>query len=247
MVTTTPYDRGAPGGTLCGTATVGSIMPSSPTALVLSGSGRYADPWHPFPRTTPLLAAALADAGFDTVISDDVDGGMARLDGVDLLVVNAGDPWSDDERTTTAPEASVLGLSPALDRGMGVLAMHCAVASLRDYPAWAPAIGGMWVPNASWHPEIGDIDIAAGELPDGTTLTDFTVFDERYCRLQQFGDRTVVATHETDGERMPAAWVRTYGPARVAVDTLGHDERSYDSAGHRRLIGMLARWAAGTA
>lgn len=217
-----------------------------PTALIASGSGRYADPWHPFPRTTPLLASTLADAGFDTVISEDVDGSLGRLEGVDLLVVNAGDPWSEHD-AVAAPEASVVGLDRALERGMGVLAMHCAVASLRDYPSWAPAIGGMWVPNASWHPEIGDIDVAGGTLADGPAIEGFTVFDERYCRLQQFGDRTVVATHDTEGQRMPAAWVRTYGAARVAVDTLGHDERSYDSAGHRRLIGMLARWAAGTA
>jgi len=218
-------------------------MPSSPTALVLSGSGRYADPWHPFARTSPLLAEVLTGAGFDTAIDDDVDAAMTRLDGVDLLVVNAGDPWGHD-RSSLAPAASVAGFDRALERGIGVLAVHCAVASLRDYPSWAPAIGGMWVPQASWHPEIGDVDIATAPLPDGTTAPGFTVFDERYCRLQQFGDRIVVATHEAEGQRMPAAWVRTHGRAHVAVDTLGHDERSYGSAGHRDLIATLARWAA---
>ncbi|MCR2825879.1 ThuA domain-containing protein [Microbacterium sp. zg.Y909] len=219
---------------------------SHQTALVVSGSGRYADPWHPFPRTSPLLAEILRETGFEVRIDDDVDAAMTRLDDVDLLVVNAGDPWSDD-RDGAAPAASVDGFDHALERGMGVLAMHCAVASLRDYPSWAPASGGMWVPQASWHPEIGDVDIAGGVLPGGTVIDDFSVFDERYCRLQQLGERSVVATQVTDGERMPAAWVRTHGPARVAVDTLGHDERSYDSAGHRRLIGTLARWAAGAA
>lgn len=217
---------------------------SHQNALVVSGSGRYADPWHPFPRTSPLVAEILRDAGFHTEIDDDVDGAMTRLDRVDLLVVNAGDPWGDG-RAGSAPAASVEGFDHALERGMGVIALHCAVASLRDYPSWAPAIGGMWVPGASWHPEIGDVDIAGGGVPGGGVVEPFTVFDERYCRLQQFGERTVVATHETDGVRMPAAWVRTHGPARVAVDTLGHDERSYESDGHRRLIGTLSRWAAG--
>ncbi|MCR2813947.1 ThuA domain-containing protein [Microbacterium sp. zg.Y1084] len=217
-----------------------------PTAVIASGSGRYADPWHPFPRTSALLADTLRAAGFQVVVDDDVDAAMTRLDDAALLVVNAGDPWRDDaSRTNHPPAASVTGLDQALARGIGVLAMHLSVGSLRDYPSWAPAIGGMWIPGASWHPEIADVEITGGTLPDGTPVDGFTVFDERYCRLQQLGERSVVATHVTDGERMPTAWVRTYGAARVAVDTLGHDERSYDSAGHRQLIGTLARWAAG--
>ena len=228
---------------------------AQPTAVIASGSGRYADPWHPFARTSALLADTLRESGFDVTVDDDVDAALTRLDGADLLVVNAGDPWRDHDgdegvsasRATRPAAASVSGLQDALTRGIGVLAMHLSVGSLRDYPSWAPAIGALWVPGASWHPEIGDVEIGGGMLPDGEAVSGFTVFDERYCRLQQLGERTVVATQVTDGERMPTAWVRTHGAARVAVDTLGHDERSYDSAGHRRLIGTLARWAAGIA
>src|SRR5699024_9887359 len=62
-------------------------------ALVASGSGRYADPWHPFPKTSPLLAEILSGSGFEVDVDDDVDASMGRLEGVDLLVVNAADPW----------------------------------------------------------------------------------------------------------------------------------------------------------
>lgn len=210
-------------------------------ALIASGTGRYADPWHPFDRTSPLLAALIGAAGFDVAI-DEVDAAMQRLDSVDLLVVNAGDPWRDD-RTSVAPDASVLGLDRALERGIGVLAVHSAVSSLRDYPAWAGAVGGMWVPSASWHPELSPTRITGGTLPDGTPVADFEVTDERYSRLQRIGASHVAAWHETDEVPQPTAWARTVDASRVVADVLGHDERSYASQGHRDLITALVSWA----
>ena len=211
-------------------------------ALIASGSGHYADPWHPFPETTPELSAILTDAGFDVSVDDDVDRAMTHLEGVDLLVVNAGDPWRG-EGGQPASAASVDGFTQALDRGIGVLALHCAVASMRDYPHWAAAVGGMWVPELSWHPPIGDVRVRMLSLPDGGEVQDFDVYDERYSRLQAIGERHVVAEFDVDGERMPAAWVRTHAASRVAVDVLGHDARSYSSTGHRDLVARLARWS----
>lgn len=210
-------------------------------AVIASGTGRYADPWHPFPRTSPLLQRILTDAGFDTTIDDDVDAAMRSLDGVDLLVVNAGDPWRDGSRDAP-PTASIDGFAAALHRGIGVLALHCAVSSLRDYPEWPVAIGGMWVPGLSFHPPHGETDVTGGRLPDGTPIGDFRVEDERYCRLQSIGRSSVVAGFEGPDGTERAAWARRIGASRIAVDVLGHDERSYESTGHRRLITQLAHW-----
>ena len=77
-------------------ATVDSPTEGAPMrAIILSGSGRYADPWHPYPDTTERLAAIVGEAGFDVEVRDDVDAALATLgDDVRLLVVNAGDPDS---------------------------------------------------------------------------------------------------------------------------------------------------------
>lgn len=214
-------------------------------ALIASGAGRYADPWHPFPETSPRIGAVLAEAGFDVQIDDDVDAAMTRLSDVDLLVVNAGDPWRDvASQTTSAPVESIEGFATALEWGIGVLAFHCAVSSLRDYPEWAPAVGAMWVPGLSWHPPASTTTIRGKTLPGGTPVEDITVFDERYCRLQRLGRSDVVAVHDGDGEDEAAAWTREFAASRIAVDLLGHDERSYFSAEHGRLIARLALWAA---
>ena len=214
-------------------------------ALIASGTGRYADPWHPFTRTSPLIADVLSEAGFDTTIDDDVDRAMRSLTDVDLLVVNAGDPWRAEQPGATPSDESIQGFAAAIERGIGVLAFHCAVASLRDYPQWAPAIGVIWVPGLSFHPPFGQTEVTGTGMPDGSPVDDFALEDERYCHLQRVGSSHVVAMHAGDRAPEPAAWVREVDSSRIAVDLLGHDERSYGSAGHRRLIQRLGLWATG--
>ena len=211
-------------------------------AVIASGTGRYADPWHPFPKTSPIVAGILRDAGFDVEVDTDVDHAVAHLDGVDLLVVNAGDPWRDHDGSDATPATDAF--AAALGRGIGVLALHCAVASLRDYPEWAPAVGAMWVPGLSYHPPADATSVTVHCLPGDPEPSTFELFDERYCRLQRLGRWSVVAEHAGDGAPEPAAWLREVGASRIAVDVLGHDERSYESAGHRALVARLALWAA---
>ncbi|MGI5149427.1 ThuA domain-containing protein [Plantactinospora sp. CA-294935] len=217
-------------------------------ARIASGRGRYSDPWHPYELTSTRLADILAETGFEVAV-DAVDEAMTRLDGVDLLVVDAGDPWRGSQADALPAEASVDGLDRALERGTGVLALHAAVSSLRDYPAWAPATGAVWIPGLSWHPPAGTTTVHVLASPAGPDplagLSDFDVVDERYLRLQRLGRSTVVAEFTHDGVRYPAAWVRTHGRSRIAVDVLGHGLPSYAAPGHRTLVQRLARWAAG--
>ena len=210
-------------------------------AVVVSGAGRYADPWHPFAATSDLLGGVLHSEGFAVEVDHDLDRVMAQLGGVDLLVVNAGDPWRGDSADAAVPMGSIEGFAEALTRGIGILAMHTAVATMRDYPEWAGTVGAMWVPGLSMHPP-ASTSIIRVELGGVVSVDDFDLFDERYCRLQRLGRSDVVAWHDGDGRREPAAWTRTVGRSRIAVDVLGHDERSYESAGHVRLIAQLARW-----
>lgn len=212
-------------------------------AVIATGEGRYADPWHPFAATSALLQTVLEDAGFTVAIDRDLDGAMTRLDGVDLLVVNAGDPWRG---VGEAPAAeSVAGFAEALRRGIGILGIHAAAATMRDYPEWSEAFGAIWLPGLSWHPPSGMARITITSSRRMAPLDDFDVLDERYSGLQRVGRSEIVATHEVDGAIFPTAWIRIVGRVRAAADLLGHDERSYDSAGHRALLRSLARWASG--
>lgn len=235
-------------------------MPNSDTrrALIVVGSGRYADPWHPFARNAVIVEQILADAGIETRVATDVDRALSDLGDADLLVVLAGDPWRDESDHADgsphaadigAPAESIAGLSAALDRGIGVLAFHSAAATLRDYPAWAGALGGVWLPGISMHPDIGQAQVFVHPdrhpIVDG--LADFELFDERYSRLQRTRDDVaILAEHEHDGVRHPVLWAREDGGSRIVYDALGHDERSFESPEHRELVRRSALWALGT-
>lgn len=214
----------------------------APHALVLSGSGRYADPWHPFAETSAAVAELLSAAGLDVIVSEDVDGSLGRLDGVDLLAVNTGDPWRNGETGRGAPDESIAGLSAAIDRGISVLALHSSVTSLRDYPAWPAAVGAVWLPDISRHPPLADFEVRLLHHPVTAGQQDFTLADEQYSFLQRVGPATVLAEHSYADEHHPVAWIREHGSARIAVDLLGHDRRSYASPGHRDLLLSLVDW-----
>ena len=218
-------------------------------AIILSGSGRYADPWHPFPETSARLAELVRDAGFDVEVRDDVDDALATLDDdVTLLVVNAGDPdgplpeGGDDGADDLVDPAA---LDAAVERGIGILAMHAAAASLRDYAAFDRAIGGRWEDDESWHPPFGAAEVhLVGNHPVREGLDDFTVQDERYADLHLTDVIEPIAEHVEEGVRHPLIWGRELGRSRLVYDALGHDTRSYESVGHRALIAQALAWLA---
>lgn len=214
-------------------------------ALIAVGTGRYADPWHPYRDIGGRVAGVLADDGWTVDIDPDVDHALTVLAGVDLLVVAAGDPWPDETMPPPVPAAATAGLADAVARGIGVLALHSAVASLRDYPQWAALTGAVWLPGISMHPPFEDAAaIRVLDHPLRGELDDFTVADERYAQLQLIGTAAVLADHEHAGIRHPLIWTREIGAARCAYDGLGHDTRSFDSEPHCEIIRRLARWAA---
>ena len=221
-------------------------------AVILSGSGRHADPWHAFAETSAVLAGIVAGAGYRVNVNDDLLAGLVGLGDADLLVVNAG-RQPDAPRPEGAPEpaeptddeivAADEGFDAALDRGIGVLAVHAAVGTLPELPAFGDAVGARWIEGSSWHPPIGEARVRiVGSHLIADELDDFTVFDERYSGLQLDGVIEPIAEHEEQGMRHPLVWARELGHSRIVYDALGHDVRSYDSPEHRELITRALEW-----
>ena len=210
-------------------------------SLILSGGGQYADPWHPFAATSQRIAALLAGLGHDVEISELVADRVADLRGCDLIVVNAA---AGPEGDTGAAQA---GLLAALDRGIGVLAIHVGACTLLRLPVWELVTGAAWITGRSMHPKTGPCRIIT--YPERHAICapvpGFGITDERYAYLRTAPDIVPLAAHRHDGELHPLMWTRVRGGSRVVTDLLGHDERSYDSSAHRQLISRAARWLTG--
>ncbi|WP_308796961.1 ThuA domain-containing protein [Agromyces silvae] len=221
-------------------------------AVILSGSGRTADPWHSYAETSAELAAIAREAGFDVeIVLGPVEGFADLADDVRVVIVNAGDPdgpLPDDAPDPGAPAGALVTraaarFDAALERGIGLLAVHSAAATLRELPAFGTALGARWIAGQSWHPPIGEASVhLVGRHLIREGLDDFTVLDECYTGLPLTGVIEPIAEHEEDGIRHPLVWARELGRSRLVYSALGHDVRSYASAEHRELLHRALRW-----
>lgn len=236
----------------------------SANITVLSGSGRYADPWHPFADTSARVAELLGETGRVTV-SDDVDAVLASLatsDEVDLLVVNVGAGRTPEERavvessddrpdpsTSETDADSRAGLLAYLERGKPVLALHVSSTSFGYIPEWESVLGGIWVRGASMHPpySLARIDVATDAHAITAGIRDFELYDERYSNLRVSSRSRLLAWHRHEDARHPVLWTHQHGSASVVYDALGHDAASYDSPEHRAIVRNAAAWLLGEA
>jgi type 1 glutamine amidotransferase len=210
--------------------------------VLISGSGPYADPWHLFPATSGRIAGIIEDLGYTAKIIEDVEAGLADPGACRLLVINIGNPSSP--RPPELVDAARAGIEEHLSAGGAILGVHSSATSLTTMPEWPVILGGRWVRGRSMHPPKGDtrISITAVDHPITSGLTDFVIFDERYSYLETQPDITVLCEHSHDALQHPLVWARETDRYRVVYDGLGHDTASYDSTGHVRLLGRVARW-----
>jgi uncharacterized protein len=229
---------------------------SAPTALLLSGEGRYADPWHPFPDTSGALAGLLREAGFAVVVAGDVDAALADLAQADtadlpsLLAVNVGLPR--DGRPSPGTPAAAAGLARWLGTDRPLLVSHSSSTSFVDLPAWEDGLGGRWIRGTSMHPDYGPaaVSVLGGSGPVVAGIPDFVLPDERYSYLRICPDITVHATHSHEGRDHPLLWSlqrQSFSgrPGRTFYDALGHDAASYQSPEHRTILLRAIAWLAG--
>ncbi|MCL2737044.1 MAG: ThuA domain-containing protein [Propionibacteriaceae bacterium] len=214
-----------------------------PAAIILSGTGRYADPWHDFALTSAALETVAREAGWQVSITEDIDATLALgLDGVDLLIVNAGNPGTTPPEDPALIDRGRANLAAAFKRGISVLGAHTAATSLRDYPQYRTVLGGEWVPGHSWHPPFCEIHVRPLHDLIVEGLSDFTVQDERYTDLVLDPGVEPLASTRDEDRRHILAWANEAGPTRVVYSALGHDGRAYESPGYRSFLRRVLIW-----
>jgi len=204
-------------------------------ALIFTGGGDYADPWHPYAESSEQLAELVRSWGIDVEVTGGVATALEALaDRPDLLVINAGagpDPHASDDELAAAARGHVEG-------GGTMLVVHLSTGLFPGDDAWEDLIGARWIWDVSGHPPYGPFTVEIGEDPLVAGLDDFIIADESYARLRLHDGSRVVASHrhDPDGERHPLLWLRPHGEGTVIVDLLGHDGASFGHPGHRELL-----------
>ena len=212
--------------------------------LLVSGGGRFTDPWHPFPETSAALAAVLGGRGCTVQVCDDADTGLTHLAEEalpDLLVLNLG--WHGPERFA---EPAAEALVTALQRGLPTLLVHSTLTAFPQWPLWRDIAGGGWTPDVSYHPDYGPATLEPRPgHPLGAGLGPLSVVDERYTDLWLDEASDVFLEHEEAGARHPLAWTRTWGASPALADALGHDAESYRSPDRQLLLERELDWLLG--
>lgn len=211
--------------------------------LIASGVGPYADPWHPFEKTSPLIAEVLRGAGHEVEVRDTVPGSLLDLASFDLFVANAGGGIADDGAPPSdAFAADLESLKGYLADSGRVLSIHTSNGAFGQLPEWRAAVGGNWGAD-SWHPDISDAAFepapGAGGHPVWEGMEGVEAFDEKYSGLDIDDGVTPLVQHELEGRAEVMGWA--VGD-RVVFDGLGHDERSYASESRRRLLLNEVAW-----
>jgi type 1 glutamine amidotransferase len=214
---------------------------TSNEAVVLSGGGDFADPWHPFAETSATLAMALRGRGYEVTISTEVETSLAALSSGELpalLVVNIG--WYGHE-PFSAP--AIDGLVAALQRGLPTLLVHSTLTAFPDWSTWREIAGGGWTYGTTYHPDYAPgTAFARPDHPLASGLDRLSITDERYTSMWVEDNSSVFFEHVEGGQRHPLGWTRRYGSSPIVVDALGHDADSYRAPGRVALLQRELDW-----
>src|SRR5690625_714065 len=216
-------------------------------AVIISGAGRYSDPWHPFEETSAALARALDGLGLEAAVHPSDAGGL-DLAGVDLLVVNAGGgSTTDDDDRFPEPARLRAAVAAFTARGGPTLVVHTGSNTFYETPRWAELIGGRWVPGTSMHPPLGEavIQVLDDAHPITAGLGQLQVRDELYCHLEVAATARPLAVHEYQGRQHPLLWVHEHDGVRVVYNALGHDGQAYAGTDRRELLRREVQWLLG--
>lgn len=143
-----------------------------------------------------------------------------------------------------------------LDRGVGLVVLHHAMAAFNEWPEFRKICGaayrlkdteedGVLHPKSQW--EIGvemplHVEDPAHPIMDG--VQDFTVVDETYKGYDLEPDNHLLLSCSEPRSQREVAWARKYGNAKVCTIQPGHGPTIYGDENYRRMVAQAILWVA---
>jgi len=150
-------------------------------------------------------------------------------------------------------QQNFLGL---LDRGVGLVVLHHAIADFQDWPEFEKIAGtryylketvvdGVTHPRGAWKEGVDfTIHVEDAEHPITKGLADFQVHDEGYRNQTYAPDNHMLLSTDSPASEKPIAWVRTYKNARVFCTVIGHGPQVFTSEPFRCVMARAICWTA---
>ena len=196
---------------------------------------------------------------------------FAGHDDIDVKIQAGGKPFEDISKwdrdvmvlynfKQKISEKSKANFLKLLDRGVGLVVMHHAVAAYPDWPEYEKIIGatyclkkgvvrnGMKYMRPVWKHDVDfNVRIEDKTHPITKGMSDFKIHDESYRGWVHHPGSHVLLTTGQKLNNHRLAWTRFYGKAkaRVFFIQLGHGKHAFQSKDFQTLVAQGIRWAGG--
>lgn len=144
-----------------------------------------------------------------------------------------------------------------LRRGVGLVALHHAVAAFNQWPEYRKIIGanyflvetvidGQTFPRGTYKHDVHiQVDIADPAHPITRGVEPFALIDETYNTYTfDPAAKALLSTANPESART-LCHVKTYDKAKVCYLQLGHGPQAFSDANYQRLVAQAVRWTAG--
>jgi len=143
-----------------------------------------------------------------------------------------------------------------LDKGVGLVVLHHAIANFNDWPEYWNIIGARYYLKPIDEPDKKhlrsqykhDVDfrvkIEDKDHPVTKGIEDFDIKDETYKLYDVWPDNHVLLTTDAPTSEKVIGWTRKYKNSNVCFIQLGHDSQAYFNPAYRKLVLQAIQWSA---
>ena len=220
-----------------------AAKPTPIKVLLITGDDVSAHPWREMSETTREI---LVNAGkFDVKVVEDplILESATALKNYDVIVFTI---YSAKLKELPGPAQE--NLLNFVKGGKGFFVQHLASASFPAWEEFGKLCGRKWVMGTSGHGprSVFQSKIVDKQHPITAGLSDFSVDDELYAKLQGSEDIHVLVTADSDWSKKtePLVFTRTYGQGRVVHNAYGHDRKALMTPNVQKIIARGTEWAA---
>lgn len=147
-------------------------------------------------------------------------------------------------------------LMKLLDKGVGLVVLHHAIANFNEWPEYWNIIGARYylkpidepgnkhLRSQYKHGVDFHVKIADKEHPVTKGVDDFDITDETYKLYDVWPDNHVLLTTDAPTSEKIIGWTRKYKNSNVFFMQLGHDSEAYYNPSYRKLVLQAIKWAA---